>query len=141
MNIGRFVARDVTMVPTQTPKQPKNMCHVRPYQSAIQMKRAPDICPTYPEVSTHQCLHGHFATPNLKNGENNASACVAALGEAEVVCVAWQSIDGAHQGAVKAYSMLDRGTILARNPETSETSVPFMVEQRNTTEASKYNLT
>lgn len=43
ISMGRLVDKDVIIVPIQTPRQPKKMCHVRPYQSDIQMNRAPDI--------------------------------------------------------------------------------------------------
>lgn len=45
MNMGTLVASELIMVPTHTPTQPTNMCHLRPYQSASQTKRAPHIRP------------------------------------------------------------------------------------------------
>lgn len=56
MNMGRLVASAVTTTPTHTPRQPKNMCQVRPYQSVIQMKRAPHIWPTWKMAKTMPVL-------------------------------------------------------------------------------------
>jgi hypothetical protein len=43
INIGKLNDKEVTIVARHTPKHPKNMCQVRPYQSAIQMNSAPAI--------------------------------------------------------------------------------------------------
>jgi hypothetical protein len=53
INMGKLKEKALMIVPMQTPSSPKNMCFLRPYQSAIQMKKAPHISPTCVFISNH----------------------------------------------------------------------------------------